>query len=69
VRDDLKAKMPDRGPLDVLLERFQHGEEGVKHLSADIPLVGGRTTEDVLWACTTCGACQEVCPVFIDQPS
>jgi Fe-S oxidoreductase len=21
-----------------------------------------------LWACTTCGACQEVCPVFIDQP-
>ena len=23
---------------------------------------------DVLWSCTTCGACQEVCPVFIDQP-
>ena len=21
-----------------------------------------------LWACTTCGACQEVCPVFIDHP-
>src|SRR5690606_32132145 len=20
------------------------------------------------WACTTCGACQEVCPVFIDHP-
>jgi Fe-S oxidoreductase len=68
VRDDLRAKMPDRGPLDVLLERFQHGDEGVKRLSADIPLVGGRTTEEVLWACTTCGACQEVCPVFIDQP-
>lgn len=21
-----------------------------------------------LWACTTCGACEEVCPVFIEQP-
>ena len=25
VRDDLKARMPDRGPLDALLERMQHG--------------------------------------------
>ena len=33
-----------------------------------MPLIGGRTTEDALWACTTCGACQEVCPVFIDHP-
>ncbi|HRC58908.1 MAG TPA: (Fe-S)-binding protein, partial [Kofleriaceae bacterium] len=24
--------------------------------------------EDTLWACTTCGACQEVCPVFIEHP-
>ncbi len=34
-----------------------------------MPLIGGRTTEDVLWACTTCGACQEVCPVFIEHPT
>ena len=32
------------------------------------PLVGGRIKEETLWACTMCGACQEVCPVFIDQP-
>jgi Fe-S oxidoreductase len=66
VRDDLRLRMPDRGPLDTLLETFQHG----KGAEADQPkpLIGGRTTEDVLWACTTCGACQEVCPVFIDQP-
>ncbi len=32
------------------------------------PLVGGRIHDDTLWACTTCGACQEVCPVFIDHP-
>jgi Fe-S oxidoreductase len=69
VRDDLKSKMPDRGALDDLLERFQHGAGAAAAARETRPLVGGRTTEDVLWACTTCGACQEVCPVFIDQPT
>jgi Fe-S oxidoreductase len=32
-------------------------------------LTGGRIQEDTLWACTTCGACQEVCPVFIEHPA
>lgn len=32
------------------------------------PLVGGRIKDETLWACTTCGACQQVCPVFIDHP-
>jgi Fe-S oxidoreductase len=72
LRDDLKVRLPDRGPLDRLLETFQHGREAAniveKQAEDPIPLVGGRTTEDVLWACTTCGACQQVCPVFIDQP-
>ena len=69
LREDLRAHMPDRGPLDTLLERFQHGDAAAaKALDPDRPLIGGRTTEEVLWACTTCGACQEVCPVFIDQP-
>ncbi len=31
-------------------------------------LTGGRVAEETLWACTTCGACQEVCPVFIEHP-
>jgi Fe-S oxidoreductase len=66
VRDDLRTRMPDRGPLDVLLDRFQHG--GNAPADQVMPLIGVRTTEDVLWACTTCGACQEVCPVFIDHP-
>ena len=25
VRDDMRTRMPDRGPLDVLIDRFQHG--------------------------------------------
>ncbi|MES1158236.1 MAG: (Fe-S)-binding protein [Haliangium ochraceum] len=68
LRDDLKTRLPDRGPLDRILERFQHGAEAAAKADEIIPLVGGRTSEDVLWACTTCGACQQVCPVFIDQP-
>lgn len=37
--------------------------------AASMPrLTGGRVAEDTLWACTTCGACQEVCPVFIEHP-
>jgi len=31
-------------------------------------LVGyGQITEDALWSCTTCGACMEQCPVFIEH--
>jgi Fe-S oxidoreductase/nitrate reductase gamma subunit len=29
------------------------------------PIAGNVITEDELWACTTCAACQEACPVFI----
>lgn len=32
------------------------------------PLTGGRVADETLWACTTCGACQAVCPVFIEHP-
>ena len=66
VRDDMRTRMSDRGPLDALIDRFQHG--GGNAVDEVKPLIGGRTSEDVLWACTTCGACQEVCPVFIDHP-
>lgn len=32
------------------------------------PLIDQNVTEDVIWACTTCRACEIACPVFIDQP-
>ncbi|MGB9629900.1 MAG: 4Fe-4S dicluster domain-containing protein, partial [Thermodesulfobacteriota bacterium] len=31
------------------------------------PIVGSTITEDELWACTACMACEEVCPVYIEQ--
>jgi Fe-S oxidoreductase len=68
LRDDMKSRLPDRGPLDDIIERFQHGKAAADEARQPRELIGGRTSEEVLWSCTTCGACQEVCPVFIDQP-
>lgn len=31
------------------------------------PAVDGKVTEDVLWACTSCRACEIACPVFIEH--
>jgi Fe-S oxidoreductase len=30
------------------------------------PLVGGIYSEDEIWSCTTCGACEEECPLLIE---
>jgi Fe-S oxidoreductase len=30
-------------------------------------MIGDVVTEEEIWACTTCGACQEVCPVSIEH--
>lgn len=47
----------------------KHQLEGAKTELENMPkMTGGRIQEDTLWACTTCGACQEVCPVFIEHP-
>jgi Fe-S oxidoreductase len=31
------------------------------------PLIGGAISEEALWACTTCRACMEVCPIHIEH--
>ena len=30
-------------------------------------LIGGAVTEETIWACTTCRACMEACPLFIEH--
>jgi len=37
-----------------------------KGVEATAPMVGGIIGLDELWSCTTCGACEEECPVFIE---
>ena len=56
---DIKSNLLKNGPL------ISAGEK------ANLPLIGnhrdGSIAEDAIWACTTCGACVEVCPAFIEQ--
>ena len=44
---------------DLLLAKAKGNE-------TDKAMVGGVISEDVIWACTTCGACHQECPVFIE---
>jgi Fe-S oxidoreductase len=61
---DLKLAMFDTAPV-VLAEDAAAAE---KAAGAEVtPLIRGRITLDELWACTTCGACVEACPVLIEH--
>ncbi len=60
---ELKGHMAEQAPT--LLRAKHNGQPAAE---APCPaLVDGVVTEDELWACTTCAACEEVCPVRI-QP-
>jgi Fe-S oxidoreductase/nitrate reductase gamma subunit len=57
VIQELKAHMLERAPS---LLRGKKSQEGVPLLA------GGVVSQDELWSCTTCGACEEACPVFVE---
>lgn len=56
---DIKMNLLQNGSL------LKHGQQAAQ------PLIGeeteGTITSEALWDCTSCGACMEVCPVFIEQ--
>jgi Fe-S oxidoreductase/nitrate reductase gamma subunit len=35
--------------------------------NAPLALIGDYVSEDEIWACTTCAACQETCPVYVEH--
>ncbi|MFY9943900.1 MAG: (Fe-S)-binding protein [Desulfobacterales bacterium] len=45
---------------------FKHYPLRGKFLKADEPLIGNIYSEDEIWSCTTCGACEEECPLGIE---
>jgi len=56
---DLKVNLLTNGPLisknkEPALALIAEGQEG-------------SVSEEVIWECTTCGACMEVCPVYIEH--
>ncbi len=73
LRDHAHGKAPwlltdeaerDRLPADAAA---QAQRRLVGTVDADHPLAGGVIDPDVLWSCTTCGACVEQCPVDIEH--
>jgi Fe-S oxidoreductase len=45
---------------------FEHYPVFGRSAAEPTPLVGGIYGEDEIWSCTTCGACEEECPVGIE---
>jgi len=54
-----------------LTDEASEKNEAIKAQMAELnskkTLIGDVISEDTLWACTTCRACEEVCPVTIEQ--
>lgn len=56
---------------DIKVNLLENGKLLQKGQKSQLPLIGGNregsVSEASIWACTTCGACMEVCPVFIEH--
>ena len=81
--DNCPAYATDKplSPRDLILDlkAYAHGEEPLNQrtvlagradfapLTPETPMVGGIVHPETLWACVTCGACMEACPVFIEH--
>ena len=59
---DLKGHLVSQGPA--LLRGKRNGQEASD--DGCPALIGDVVTEDELWACTTCAACEDACPVFVE---
>ncbi|MBK6848677.1 MAG: (Fe-S)-binding protein, partial [Proteobacteria bacterium] len=63
-----EALQAGAGEVDAATALPPGDRELLATLKALPPLVGGRIKDETLWACTTCGACEAECPVFIEHP-
>ena len=61
---DLKMHLADVGPA-IQTHRHQTGEAGRDVVS--FAMVGDVIKDESLWACRTCGACMQECPVMIEH--
>ncbi|MBI4181057.1 MAG: 4Fe-4S dicluster domain-containing protein [Chloroflexi bacterium] len=56
---------------DIKLNLLKNGQRLLSNEKPVMPLIGpegeGTVSEESIWACTTCAACMEVCPVFIEH--
>ncbi len=62
-----RAKLSATIKPDVDSGQIDKVKAQIAALNSKKQLVGDVITEDTLWACTTCRACEEVCPVTIEH--
>ncbi|RLC71871.1 MAG: iron-sulfur-binding reductase [Chloroflexi bacterium] len=65
VIQDLKRHWLEVGPS--LLAAKDSGGNGGNPGDNGVSMIGDVILEDEIWSCTTCRACQEVCPVFVEH--
>ena len=66
---NLKEHLLEAGP-ELLASKLTGHVEASSESQAETQaktMIGDVVTEEEIWACTTCGACQEVCPVNIEH--
>ena len=62
----IRDRTMDKAPL--LIKKKRGGElTAVEQAVWDRKLIGDYVSPDALWACTTCGACMQECPVNIEH--
>ena len=64
VIQDLRTHLNDKIPVWTNKRAMGNGEQQGE--TEDRPLTGEVISDDAIWSCTTCGACTEHCPVFIE---
>lgn len=65
-----KPLSPKQVIHDVKIDLFQHADpllSGYKESIQPIMREGSPITDDVIWSCTSCRACEDICPVNIEQ--
>ncbi|MDX9818759.1 MAG: (Fe-S)-binding protein [Desulfococcus multivorans] len=62
-----RAGLSDRIRQNEDVDQVEKIKEQIAALNSEKQLVGDVIAQDTLWACTTCRACEEVCPVAIEH--
>ena len=62
-----KPLSPRKVVQDLKIHMLKAGNRQTTPSEAGPTLVGEAPTEAEIWACTTCGACQETCPVYVEH--
>lgn len=56
-------------PRDLILDLRSYNDKAQGREKDGVQLIGDVIDAETLWACRSCGACQEICPVGIEHPA